>query len=515
MSRPPESRLPGRLKSGILTSAIIAIYATALVWTNNRFTFIDDEANFIAAAAQPAVPLLHDFFSRQGLHDLHPPTVTILLHFWLVATHYSFFALRIFANIFFIAATYCTARSAEKLARRQAYWWTLLITFAWPFAFQYGRITEWYGCAMLMLSLATWAYFGILEDRGRRSWFAFVAAGLLLVWCTYFGFVFLFMLLGDLLLFHRELARQNAKRLSGAIAAIAIGFLPLLKPALQNMSESSAPNAFHMSLAHNIAAAGYPAFSIFGSVAVAPWFWPLSIPVSIAIVVLILSLWRSEARRWILYFALSMLVLELSGQMTIKRVVFLLPWLFLAMGVGATSGTERSRLAARLAIAVLIACGWAGIASGRHYATTNLYEPWAQVAETVARDARSGATIASENPPFFLYLDYQLGLEGEVGSTFANLGTDIYQSHGYKVLESDVDASVSNTLHGKVVVVKGPSVEEEVDAQNALDEALHNRCRLLGEYRAAPDPAARWKARFTEGIAVLEYRTDVVWYDCP
>jgi hypothetical protein len=515
VAAPLEHQKPARLQSRVLAFATIATYLAVMAWTNTRFTLIDDEANFIAAAAQPVMPLLQGYFSREGLHDLHPPAVTILLHGWLIATHYSFFALRIFANIFFVVAVYCTTKAAEKAAGKSAYWFTLLIGLAWPFAFQYGRITEWYGCSMFLLSVATWAYMGLLDDRRIGPWFVFGTAGLLLVWCSYFGFVFLFVFLADLLLFHRALALRRMRRVLAIAAVIAAGFLPLLKPSLQNMAESSAPNAFRMSLAHNIASAGYPAFSIFGSVAVAPWFWPLSIPVFSAIILLVLSVWPSAGRRWILYFAFTMLVLELSGQMSIKRVVFLLPWLFLSMGLAASTDTARSRLQARLAIGVLLACGWMGIASGRHYATTNLYEPWAEVAKVVASDARSGATIASENPPFFLYLNYHLGLEREVGSTFANLGPEVYRAHGYNVLESYIEPSLSGTLHGKVVLVKGPSVKEEVEAQNALNEALRPRCRVLGEYRAAPDPAARLKARFTENVAVLDYRTDVIWYDCP
>lgn len=512
---PLDGRAPGRLRTGILTAAIIAVYAAALVCTNNHFTLLDDEANFIAAAAQPAQEQLRDYFSRQGLHDLHSPAVTILLHGWLAATHYSFFALRIFANIFFIAACYCTARIAERQAGRRAFWWTLCTAFAWPFAFQYGRITEWYGCAMFLLSVATWAYLALLEDRRRGAWFVFGAAGILLVWCSYFGFVFLFVLLADMLVLHRKLAVRRWHRLLAVALAIAFGFLPLLKPALANIAESSTPNAFQMSPGNDIAAGGYAGFSMFGSVAVAPWYWPLSVPVGVAVVALLIAMWTSPGRRWFLYFAVAMLVLELSGEMSVKRVVFLLPWLFLAVGLAAAGGTTQSQLTARIALGVMVACGWAGIASGKHYATTNLYEPWARVAEVVAEDARSGATITSQNPPFFLYLNYQLGLQGEFGSSFANLGSEMYRGHGFKVLDSSVDPSVAGTLHGKVVVVKGPSVAEEIAAQNALDEGLRSRCRLLGEYRAAPDPAATLKARFVQNTAVMAYRTDVLWYDCP
>ena len=82
-----KRQISGRLKPAFLTFAIITIYAAVMICTNGRFTILDDEANFIAAAAQPPLAQLHDFFTGSGLHELHPPTVTILLHLWLVATH--------------------------------------------------------------------------------------------------------------------------------------------------------------------------------------------------------------------------------------------------------------------------------------------------------------------------------------------------------------------------------------------------------------------------------------------
>jgi hypothetical protein len=59
----------------------------------------------------------------------------------LLLTHYSFFALRIFANLFYIGSITTTSFAAAKLAGSRAYWFTLLVGFAWPFAWQYGRIT--------------------------------------------------------------------------------------------------------------------------------------------------------------------------------------------------------------------------------------------------------------------------------------------------------------------------------------------------------------------------------------
>jgi len=144
--------------------------------------------------------------------------------------------------------------------------------------------------------------------------------------------------------------------------------------------------------------------------------------------------------------------------------------------------------------------------SGNHYATANLYEPWGKVAEVVAQDARRGATIISVNPPFFLYLDYQLGLESDTkAAETAYLGEAIYRSHGYAILQPDDWQTWAGKLHGKVVLANGSGFSEQVEEQNALNDALHLRCKVLGDYRAAADPAALWKARFAKDAPILAY----------
>jgi len=134
----------------------------------------------------------------------------------------------------------------------------------------------------------------------------------------------------------------------------------------------------------------------------------------------------------------------------------------------------------------------------------------------VAQDARRGATVVSVNPPFFLYLDYQLGLESDTGSADAAfLGEDLYGSQGYTILQPDDWQAWAGKLHGKVVLVNGSGVLEEVEEQAALNDALSLRCKVQGQYHAAPDPAALWKARFVKDAPTFAYRTNVIWFDCP
>jgi hypothetical protein len=440
----------------------------------------------------------------------------MLLHIWLLATNYSFFSLRIFANIFYIAAILLISCSAAKLAGTKAYWTTLIMGLAWPFAFQYGRITGWYCVTMFLVSLLIWIYLKLLEDKGYVPWVCFAFTSILLLWCNYFGVAILLLLLFDFILFHRTLAIKNVKPLLLSAAVIALSFMPLIEVVLKNVSQHTERIASTMGWKNAVAIVGYPIFSVFGSVAVAPWFLPMSIPIFVATIVLFVSIWFSVGRRWFVYYILSTFLLLLSGHMDIKRALFLLPWLFVAIGLAACAEKSSYPKLAQGAIAVLVVTGWIGILSGNHYSTTNLNEPWSRVAQVVAGDARLGATVISENPPFFFYLDYQLGIGADSQSaTWAYLGQSLYHSHGYNILLPDDDwQQLAERLRGKVVVVNGSGTMDEFKWTSALDARLSQRCAVTGEYKAAPDPSLLLKQKFTKNIPTLTYRVDVTWFDC-
>jgi len=501
-------------RSKLGTLAIVAVYTVVMICTNGIYTILDDESSIVAAAVHPILPTLKLFLFGGGQHE-HPPFSDFLLHLWLLATNYSFFSLRIFANIFFIAAILFIAFSARKLAGPKAYWVTLVMGLAWPFAFQYGRITGWYCVAMFLESLLTWIYIKLLDDKGYGTWAGFALVSILLLWCNYFGVATLLLLLLDFILFHRPLATKNIKPLLLSAAVITLSFMPLLAIVLKNVGQHTERMASGVGWKSAIAVIGYPVFSVFGSAAVAPWFLPLSIPIFVAAIVLFVSIWFSPGRKWFVYYILSMILLWLSGHMDIKRVLFLLPWFFLAAGLAATAKESRFSKLAAGAIAVLVVAGWIGILSGKHYATTNLHEPWNQVAQVVAADARNGATVISENPPFFFYLDYQLHMkaDGPV-ATGAYLGQSMYQSHGYKILMPADWPQLAESLRGKVVVVNGSSGLDMVQRTNALEAKLLQRCIVLGEYKASPDPSFALKKEFTKNISTLAYRVDVTWFDC-
>ena len=149
--------------------------------------------------------------------------------------------------------------------------------------------------------------------------------------------------------------------------------------------------------------AGYPMFSIFASAAVAPWYSAAEHSHRVRGHRAGLAIWVSPGRRWFVYFLASMALLDISAHINIKRVIFLVPWLFLAIGVAACGEACRYPRMAISAAGVLMVRSWlARAGSGKTLRHTNLHEPWGRVAEVVAQDARNGAMVVSENYPFLL-----------------------------------------------------------------------------------------------------------------
>lgn len=500
------------VRSRILTVVVLAAAAAALIATNSRFTILDDESKIVAVAGHPALPTIKLFLMGGEQHE-HPPLSDVALHLWLIATNYSFSLLRVFANLFYLAGAFVLALAARQTAGERAYWVCLLLALLWPFSFQYGRITGWYTVSWFLIALLTWIYSTILKDGGSGAWTAFGIVSVLLIWTNYFGVAVLLLLLADLLLFHRQLASRRICSLMVVVGVVVLSLLPLLLVALSDVTDHVTSMASHPSLKSSIATVAYPLFSAFASTAVAPWYWPLSVPVFLAAAVLLVSVWRSPGRRWLVYWGLAMFLLALSGHLDVKRILFLLPWLFLAMAI-ADDGARWAKPALASCV-ILVLVGWTGIVSGRHYSTTNLYEPWQKVANTVAADARSGATIISDNPPFFFYLNYRLGLEKESGTaTEAYLGQHVYRSHGYNVFFTQ-DVSQWTNPHGKVVLVIGSATMDLVHNIELVDEQLRAGCAVIGENRATPDPSRMLKAKYSSDAPALAYRVDVVWFNCP
>ncbi len=167
MGRPPHHLTS--LRTTLITLAVVLLYAGAMFATNTRLTLLDDESTIIAVAAHPVFPTLAAL--SDGRFAARASALSdILLPGWMLLTHYSFFALRSSpTSSISIDSYHLSCRG--KAASSRAYWFTLLLGFAWPFALQYGRITGWYCVSMFLLSCVTFAYIEVLQiaAMGRGS----------------------------------------------------------------------------------------------------------------------------------------------------------------------------------------------------------------------------------------------------------------------------------------------------------------------------------------------------------
>ena len=355
--------------SRITTILLLAVSFVIFASTNRMYTMLDDEANDIGIASLPVASDLRNLST--GDLTQHPPLEDILLHGWMAATHYSFSMLRVLANLFFVLSVWLIAMSAAKLAGRKAYWITLGLGLAWPFAFQYGRIAGYYLVGMALISLLTWIYLLIVENsRSNLLWGAFAVAAVLALWTNYFVITVLLLLFADLLCFHRQLLREKARTLLAVALVIAAASVPLLRLVLAPIHDSIIWQDL-------IAAIGYPVFSIFGSAAIAPWYWAWSVPVALCALVLCVCVWFSRGRKWMVYFALLLAAMWFSGQMSEKRMLFVMSWFFLAIGAAAASANVRISKVAQGAVIGLSASGLGG-----HYLRKALRDN--QLARTLA-----------------------------------------------------------------------------------------------------------------------------------
>jgi hypothetical protein len=479
-----------------------------MVETNHRLTILDDEATIITAANHPITHTLHVFFSGHGQHE-HPPLSDLLLHGWLLVTHNSFAWLRISAILLYIAGLLVLAECGRILGNLRTYWAVLLFGMLWPFGYFYARITGWYCFCFLLVALLTLAYLKLLQSTTYRSWMYFTILAILLLWSNYFGIAILIVFLADFLLFRRPQSRTNIKPLLASGVLTVLSFLPLLRALLADRGSVQPAST---SLAASTLKAGYVLFALLASVAVAPWFFWWSIPVSLAALLLLAFILRHKAsRHFILGFSVLIIGLAFTNHLDLKRLLFLTPWMMLSIALASSQVSKIQANAVILCVLAIFAFGWIGIATGRHPATTNFYEPWQNVANATAEEARNGATIISDSTTYFFYLNYALGLQAEPAHK-TYLGEPVYRKAGAKVFLNIFPENVAPS--GYITAVQGVEPIEELQKFSATLSMLQQRCGLISSEESTPDPAVQFKEMLGSSIPILPYRVTVERFRC-
>jgi hypothetical protein len=162
-------------------------------------------------------------------------------------------------------------------------------------------------------------------------------------------------------------------------------------------------------------------------------------------------------------------------------------------------------------VLVIFTFGWIGIATGRHPATSNFYEPWQDVAGFTAKEARQGTAIVSDSTPYFFYLNYALGLQAEQ-STKTYLGASVYRQAGAKVFLNTLPENFSAS--GNITAIEGVDTVDKLQLFLATLSMLQSSCRLISSDKRTPDPAEQFKELLGSSIPILPYRVTVQRFGC-
>ena len=104
----------GAVVDALAAALPLVVLGMAMLYSDRLFTFVDDEALVLSAAAQPLRTSLHLFFAGWGALE-RPPLYDIWLHLWLRITGGAFVLLRAPSMVFFLAGLWILSRAARHI----------------------------------------------------------------------------------------------------------------------------------------------------------------------------------------------------------------------------------------------------------------------------------------------------------------------------------------------------------------------------------------------------------------
>jgi hypothetical protein len=508
---PVRARKPNEIARQVMPLMLLGI---ALIASNSSFTIVDDETSVFGAAAQPVRTTLAMLWSGVSQHG-SPPLYDILFHFWLRLTGGAFESLRVPSILFFLAGLFMLARAAARLGGPLSAQAVVWLGALWPFGFHYGRLAAWYAFSFFLVAGLTLAYLRYLEELSLGRWAVFFLFAAAILWTNYFGWAILGCLAIDQILRHRS-AEPSASSaiLIRTATLLCVAFIPLFR-AFRN--EFGAGAVFHHRALSILANAAFSVYSLFVSESVAPWSWFLSIPAALAILAcvgLVVTSLPRNSRRFLLYGALLIAVMAVSGNLLTRRLLLVSPWILLPIGVAmGTNKSPQVRIGLPVALLMVAGIGWYGIYSRHYYSAPRFLEPWPKVAEDSAKKIQSGATLISNNPSLFFYLTYILHApEGATPWKFAGLLPD--QVHHPQVKSPQDWLASGHPVGPGMIWIHGVG---DPQTNGPMDEAAAELGRACGAQTSRltmRDPGYAWKQRFSPEMDELQWRIEVREYDC-
>jgi hypothetical protein len=493
----------------------LLLLGAGLVTTNRFVTFIDDEGWALNFAVRPVRSTLAQFAPGQVPPYPHTPLFDLLLHFWLRWTSGNFDYLRIPSIFFFLAGLFLLGRASRHFMGPSGGNAVIWAGVLWPFGFHFGRLAIWYACTFFLVSGLTLAYLKYLEAPGIGRWAALVLFGLGLIWTNYLGWAIFGCLAIDLLFQPRNAGSSSRlKALAAAAGLWGLAFLPFL-PAFWKTLQTNVnvhPRALTI-----VANAAFCVYSLFVSESVAPWFWLLSIPVGLAVLLCVaLVVWWTPrpVLCFLLYGASLITVMALIGILNTKRLLMLSPWILLPIGVAIETAKPRwASFGLTAALLTIGAIGWYGIYAKHYYSAPRFIEPWQEVATDAAAKIRGGATVIADHPSFRLYLTYLLHVPHQEGPwQFEGLVGDLVPDPHVYLSSEWLDAG--HPTSRKMILIRGG---RDPGGTAPIDESAHlldQACGSISSRLMMRDSGYAWKQRFFPQLGEPLWRIEIREYDC-
>ncbi len=492
----------------------LLLLGIGLVTTNNSVTFLDDEASILSAASNPLLTTLAQILSGASKEG-HSPLYEIILHFWLRWTGGNFDYLRIPSVLFFLAGLFLLGRASRHFTGSSGGIAVIWVGVLWPFAYHFGRLATWYSFSFLLVAGLTLSYFKYLENQTFGRWAVLFFFCVCLVWTNYFSWAILGCLAMDQFLrFRAKEPVANPKVLLGIAALLCVCFLPLFSAFRVELSRGV---NLHQGALTILANAAFNVFSLFVSESVAPWYWRLSVPAGLAVLLsVVLVVWwlPRPARRFLFYSASLIVLMALIGILKTKYLLMLSPWVLLPVGVAIETAKPRWATYGLAATLLIIgSAGWYGVYSRRFYSAPRFIEPWQEVAEDAAAKIHDGATVIADHPSFLFYLTYFLRVPTQNGPwRFEGLLPDSVKHP--QVYSSDGWLAAGHPTSGKMILIRGgrdPGGSEPIDnAARQLDQS----CGTISSRLRVRDEGYVWKQRFLHQLGESQWRIEIREYDC-
>jgi hypothetical protein len=489
---------------GLAASAVLVLFLSV---TDSQLSLLEDETTIVVAANAPVAQTLELFATGQGQHE-HPPLSDLLLHFWLpvAAAHPSL--LRLPSMIFYAIGLVVFAAAAGKLAGIKAFYSTLLFGMVWPFGFHFGRLVGWYSFTFLLVALLTWAYLYFLEKPSWPRWLFVLCGSLACITANYFCWAMVGLFFIDTCL---SVERRKALLYTGiGFAMLSLAYGPLWITFLRKAQGVPTPVTGH-GIVGTILNAGFNLYSLLISESVAPWFWVISIPASITVGIVLLTVpfeIAEKPRRFYIGFLILFGLMAMMGIIGTKRLLFICGWFLIAIGC-AVANPKRPRLRAVLIASLLftVIVGWAGIISRKYYSALHFVEPWRVLAREAAQNIGDGQVVISNSPSFLFYL--HSSLRAMRLSSDEKLGW----AAGPGVISLVRSGVPGNLPDAQVVFVRGVNTSAvEVTAQT--EEWLRSSCLLKSSEHILRDTGFELKKRFFSVEMDDPYRITVEHFDC-